>query len=80
MDIQHLLRKYPGPLVLLGSVIAEANKAMVKGLVPQLVKFDEARYDLPILDLSLPWSCTTGSNCSRAHLTNDQIEPAEDAS
>lgn len=38
-DIEALLTQQPGPLLFPGSTMAEANKAMVKALVPQLAKF-----------------------------------------
>ena len=38
-DIEALLTMQPGPLLFPGSTMDEANKAMVKEFVPQLVKF-----------------------------------------
>jgi hypothetical protein len=38
-DIEALLAIQPGPLLFPSSTVAEANKAMVKEFVPQLVKF-----------------------------------------
>jgi hypothetical protein len=38
-DIEALLNLQPGPLLFLGSTMAEANKAMVKELVPKLAEF-----------------------------------------
>jgi hypothetical protein len=38
-DIEMLLEQQPGPLLFPGSTMAEANKAMVKELVPKLAQF-----------------------------------------